>query len=70
MKPSRASEIAGCSRSFHGIRPLSVQAMFRPATVPGTPTERWLSWWSSELYFPSFMNIVGVAAAGACSRKS
>ncbi len=44
MKPSRASEIAGCSRPFHGIRPLSFHAMANPATVPGTPTERWLSW--------------------------
>ncbi len=70
MKPSRASEMAGARSSFHGIRPLSVHAMCRPATVPGTPTATGLSWWRSELYLPSRRNMVGVAAAGACSRKS
>jgi multiple sugar transport system permease protein len=30
--------------------------------VPGTPTERWLSWWRSALYFPSTRNILGLDA--------
>ena len=44
-KPSRASAIAGSTRRCQGSLPCSFQARCRPATVPGTPTARWLSWW-------------------------
>ena len=42
-KPSRASRIAGSTSRRQGSLPCSFQAMCRPATVPGTPTARWLS---------------------------
>ena len=69
-KPSRASAIAGSTSRFQGSLPCSFHARCSPATVPGTPTARWLLWWSSSLYRPSFSHIVGDAFAGAFSRKS
>ena len=69
-KPSRASATAGSTRSFHGLLPCFCHARCRPATVPGTPTERWVLWWRSKSYLPSFIHIVGFAPAGAISRKS
>ena len=30
--------------------------------MPGTPTERWLLWWRSKSYLPSFIHIVGFDA--------
>jgi hypothetical protein len=41
-KPSRASAMAGSTSRFHGSFPCAFQAMCMPATVPGTPTARWL----------------------------
>ena len=38
--------------------------------MPGTPTERWLLWWRSKSYLPSFSHISALAPAGAASRKS
>ena len=68
--PPRASAMAGSTRRFHGSFPCAFHARWSPATVPGTPTERWLPWCLTASYFPSLRNIVGVAAAGAFSRKS
>ena len=47
--------VAGQRRSpaaaarLQGRRPLSIHAICRPATVPGTPTATWLSWWRCGL---------------------
>ena len=60
-KPSRASAIAGSTSRLQGSRPCSFQARCRPATVPGTPTERWLSWCRSSSYLPSLQEHRGVA---------
>ena len=62
--------MAGSINCGHGSRPCSSHARNKPATVPGTPTARWLWWWTFGSYTPSFMNIVGDAPAGAISRKS
>jgi len=70
MMPSRASVTAGATSRRQGSFPCAFQAMCRPATVPGTPTERWLLWCRSSSYNPSFRNIVGLDPAGAVSRKS
>ncbi len=67
---SRAKRMAGSTRRRQGSLPWLCQARCKPATVPGTPTERAESWWRVESYFPSFRNMVGLAAAGAFSRKS
>ena len=32
----------GATKSFHGLLPSFCHARWRPATVPGTPTARWL----------------------------
>ena len=68
--PSRAIAIAGSSSRRQESFPWARQAMCRPATVPGTPTDRWLSWCFFLSYAPAVRNIVGELPAGAVSRKS
>src|SRR4029079_6355841 len=64
VKPSHATATAGSPRRFHGSLPCSFHARWSPATVPGTPTARWLLWWTSALYFPYFLNMVTDAIGG------
>ena len=70
-KPSRASATAGSTRPVHPAPPYRSWARAKPATVPGTPTARWLRWWIREEYSPSSSrNIRGWARRGAFSLKS
>ena len=62
--------MAGCNSSFHGFEPCSFQARWSPATVPGTPTDRWLLWCLVESYLPSVSHISGDERDGPTSRKS
>ena len=51
-------------------RPVLGPGQVQPGHCAGTPTARWLLWWLTRSYSPSFMNIVGSDRAGAVSLKS
>ena len=67
--PSSARRIAGAITSASDMVPYRRSANARPATVPGTPAERWLKRASflSTAPVPS-RNMSRPAAAGAVSR--
>ena len=70
VNPSRASVTAGSTSRCQLSDPCSDQARCNPATVPDTPTARWLLWCRTRSYSPFVMNIVGKDRPGAVSRKS
>ena len=69
--PPLARRSAGETSAAHELLPYFRCASAKPATVPGTPTDLRLPWWIRAEYAPvESVNIVGVAACGAISRKS